>query len=396
MSDAEFQAFTEALAHRGVAPAPAAPAFDRVTVLGGGPEARLLACLCLAEGAAVTLFTTHGAEISAIRDAGGVTLRGSGPIGTYAAEREHGPSIRLSAQLDTAVADAELIWLTGPVPKQRTCAMVLAEHLSDGQVLALVPGRSFGALETVRYLRAGGCRADVVVAEVQALPYWIHAERSTLHLTRAAATPAAVLPDDRDDVVRGLARFLPNLAPVQGVVRGSFADGSGLVEIPALLLGGPAVPPGGPKLPAGAVPLPERNTFRALIGERHRALVEAMATERRRVAARWGVRDLPDAAAWLDACAGAPAGDMARPVPSAGGAQRLIRCAVIGSLAPLLSAAEVAGVDVPVTRATATLAEAVLGGDMAVAGRRLDRIGIGTGDPEDARRALDAAARGGW
>ena len=250
---------------------------------------------------------------------------GSGPIGTYAAEREHGPSIRLSAQLDTAVADADLIWLTGPVPKQRTCAMVLAEHLSDGQVLALVPGRSFGALEIVRYLRAGGCRADVVVAEVQALPYWIHAERSTLHLTRAAATPAAALPDDREDVIRGLARFLPNLAPVQGVVRGSFADGSGLVEIPALLLGGPAVPPGGPKLPAGAVPLPERNTFRALIGERHRAFVEAMATERRRVAARWGVRDLPDADAWLDAHAGAPAGDMARPVPSAGDAQRLIR-----------------------------------------------------------------------
>ena len=394
MSDAEFQAFTEALTRRRAAPASAAPAFDRVTVLGGGPEARLLACLCLAEGAAVTLFSTHGAEISAIRDAGGVTLRGSGPIGTYAAEREHGPSIRLSTQLDTSVRDAELIWLTGPVPKQRTCATMLAEHLSDGQVLALVPGRSFGALEIVRYLRVGGCRADVVVAEVQALPYWIHAERSTLHLTRTVAAPAATLPDGRDDVIRGLARFLANLAPVQGVVRGSFADGSGLVEVPALLLGGPAAPPGGPKLPVGAEPLPERHTFRALIGERHRALVEAMAAERRQVAARWGVRDLPDADVWLDTHAGAPAGDMARPVPSTGDAQRLIRCAVIGSLAPLLSAAGIAGVDAPVTRAMAALAEAALGDGMAIAGRRLDMIGIGTDDPDDARRILDAAVRG--
>ena len=67
-----------------------------------------------------------------------------------------------------------------------------------------------------------------------------------------------------------------------------------------------------------------------------------MAGERRRVAARWGVRDLPDVQTWLDAGAGAPAGEEARPVPDAALARRLVRCAVIGSLTPLLSAAAVA------------------------------------------------------
>ena len=148
MTDSEFQAFADALVRRDAAPAPAAAAFDRVTVLGGGPEARLLACLSLAEGAQVTLFSNSGAEVSALRDAGGVTLRGAGPTGTYAADRGRGPSIRLDAHLDSAVRESDLVWLSGPVLKQRTCAMALAEHLSDGQVVAIVPGRSLGALET--------------------------------------------------------------------------------------------------------------------------------------------------------------------------------------------------------------------------------------------------------
>jgi len=395
VSTPEFEAFTEAMARRPAPPDPAGPAFDRVTVLGGGPEGRLLASLCLAEGAEVTLFSAYGAELAAIRSAGGTTLRGSGPVGTFPAERENGPSVRLSAELDAALEGAELVFVTGPVLKQRTYAMVLAEHVADGQVLALVPGRSLGALEAAWYLRVGGCEADVVLVEAQALPYWIREDGATLHLTRTRPAPAAALPSDRSDVLRGLGRFLPGLIPARSVAESGFADGSGLVEVPALLLGGPAAPGGGPELPPGAEPLAERNTFRTLIGERHHAIIAAMARERRRVAARFGVRDLPETGEWIDAFAGAPAGEEARPVPDAAHARRLVRCAVVGSLTPLVSASEVAGVDAPVTRAMRTLAETLLGSDLAHAGRRLDTVGIGAGDLDDARRAMDAIARGG-
>ena len=394
MSDPEFQAFVETFARQDIAPVPAASAFDRVTVIGGGPEARLLACLCLAEGAEVTLCPMSSAGMSALRDSGGVTLRDAGPAGTYAVDRDRGPSIRLGTELDSSVRDAELIWLTGAALKQRSYAMMLAEHLSDGQVVAVVPGRSLGALETVWHLRTGGCRADLTLVEIQVPPYWIRTQRGVHHLTRTGPAPVATLPGGRDDVVRGLSRFLPNLTPLPSVVHSSFADGSGLVEVPGLLLGGPAAPPGGPELPVGAEPLPERNTFRALIGERHRAVVAAMADERRRIASHWGVRELPDADAWLDLHAGAPTGDTARPVPAAGDARSLIQCAVIGSLAPLLSSADVAGVAAPATRAMTTLADAALGGGMAGAGRRLHTIGVDAADLDGARRAMDAIAGG--
>ena len=396
MNDPDFQAFADTIARRDVASVPTAASFDRVTVLGGGREARLLACLCLAEGAEVTLSSAHGSELSALRDAGGVTLRGEGPVGTYAVGRDRGPSIRLGAEIDASVRDADLVWLTGTVLTQRLYAMVLAEHLSDGQVVALLPGRTLGALDIASHLRCGGCRADVTLVEVQTPPYWIRMQGTALHLTRATPAPVATVPGGRDDVVRGLSRFLPNPVAVPNIVHGSFADGSGLAEVPALLIGGPAAPPGGPALPAGAEPLPERSSFRALIGERHRVVAAAMAEERRRVATHWGVRELPDADAWLDRHAGAAAGTAARPVPGPDESRSLIRCAVIGSLAPLLSAAEVAAVPAPVTRAMSTLANTVLGGDLTAASRRIDLVGTSAASLDEARRAFDAIARGAW
>ena len=67
---------------------------------------------------------------------------------------------------------------------------------------------------------------------------------------------------------------------------------------------------------------------------------------------------------------------------------------MIGSLTPLGSAAELAGIDVPVTRAMITLASSVLGADVASAGRRLDTIGIRSSDLNEARAAMDAIATG--
>ena len=53
---------------------------DRVAVLGGGPDARLIAALCLSEGADVRLFSAYGKELEAM--AGGIALRGAGPVGS--------------------------------------------------------------------------------------------------------------------------------------------------------------------------------------------------------------------------------------------------------------------------------------------------------------------------
>ncbi len=391
----EFAEFAEAAAGQSSRdPGGTGRNFDRVAVLGGGHDARLFAALSLAAGADVTLFSAYGKELEAIRSASGIALRGAGPVGTYQVDRTDAPSIKLTAELDAAVSDAEIIFVTGPVHKQRTYAMVLADHLKDGQVLVLCPGRSLGALETAWALRIGGCAADITIVETQCLPYWIDAQGAVLNLTDCGPSPTATLPRGRNDVLEGIKRFLPNIAPKDSVLSSGFADGSALVEFPALMMGGAALSSGAISVPMGGQPLAENQTFASLIGPEQKSLVERLAAERHAVAHKFGVRDLPSAAQWIDTHAGAMKGQNRRAIPSIEEAKAVLRDGVVGSLVPLISGAELAKVDVPVTRSMVTLASAILGADVASAGRRLDTIGVREADIDAARATMDAIATG--
>lgn len=391
----EFAAFTEAVAqHPTRAPAAARAPLQSVAVLGGGEDARLIAALCLAEQADVTLFSAYGQELQALRNGGGIALRDAGPVGSYQVDREGVPSVHTTAELDNAVQGAEVIFLTGPVHKQRTYAMVLANHLTDGQILVLAPGRSLGALEAAWFLRIGGCKADITIAEVQGLPYWTTANKSQLSLSAVPAVSAATLPSGRQSVIAQLQRFLPNIVAADSVLQSGFADGSALVEIPALLINGPALGNGAINIPMGAEPLPENQTFARLIGPEQRAVIDALANERLQVARHFGIRNLPDTDQWIDTVAGAAKGEGSRPVPDKAQAEALLRDGVIGSLVPLLSAAKITATPAPMTQAMITLVSSVLGVDIAAAGRRLDTIGITADDIDSARRAMDNIAAG--
>lgn len=391
----EFAAFTEAVSKSSTATEPSViPALSRVAVLGGGADARLLSALCLAQEAQVTLFSAYGHELELLRNSSGISVRNTGPVGTYQVDRQGVPSVQTTAELDKAVSDAEVIFLSGPIHKQRTYAMVLASHLNDGQILVLAPGRSLGALETAWFLRIGGCEADVTIVETQGLPFWYEAEGAVLNLSEAGAVVAATLPSGRPQIIQQLQRFLPNLQAVDSVLRSGFSDGSALVEIPALLINGPALGSGAPVVPMGGQPLDENHTFAALAGAEQTAVINQLAAERHAVATQFGVRDLPSAEEWLHTHAGAMRGAGARGVPDQQQAKELLRDGVIGSLVPLLSAAQITGTDTPMTHAMVTLVTSVLGVDVAAAGRRLDTIGINASNIDTARRAMDNIAMG--
>ncbi|MFK7836191.1 MAG: hypothetical protein AB8B60_08215 [Sulfitobacter sp.] len=390
---ADFEEFTRAASATRGSAGPAPADLSRIAVLGGGPDARLLAALALSEGCEVTLFSAYGHELEFLRASSGIGLRGAGPVGTYHVDRE-GAAVQLTAELDRAVQGAEVIFLTGPVHKQRTYAMVLADHLADGQILVLAPGRSLGAAETAWNLRLGGCRADVTLVELQGLPYWYRAEGATLHLGEAAPMAAATLPRGREGALASLAKVLPNIAPVDSVLASGFADLSAAVEIPALLMGGKGLSEGGVAVPMGGTPLPENETFAALIGADQRRIIALLAAERRAVALAYGVRNLPQTDDWIATFAGAERGSAARPVPDTDTARMMMRDGVIGSLAPLASAAQSAGVPVPQTQALMALVSGVLDADVAAAGRGLHTMGL-SGSADDIRRAMDALTPGG-
>lgn len=398
MSTGEFEQFAAAVSRS----APNQPLnemthYQRVTILGGGNEACMLAALCLAEGAEVTLFSAYGKELDAIRTRGSITLRGEGPIGSFHVDQgsaqngktANNVAIRTTAEIDTAITSAEVIILTGPVHKQRTYAMVLADHLEDGQVVVLPEARTFGCVEMAWLLRVGGCQAQVTLVDIPGMPYWVNNLSGALHLSKRKSLAASCLPTQNKNAIEGLQRFFPNLQTTHSCLHSAFADGSGCVDVPALLLGGSAAPAGGPNVPYGAVPLAENNSFRNLLGNQHTSIIEALWQERCDTARAYGVRDLPNLDQLLDQYAGQASGAGVRSVPDTVQSHALLRSAVIGSLSPLCSAAAIAGIETPLTQSMIQLCSTLLDGDLQSAGRRLDTMGITASNIDDARRILD-------
>ena len=390
MTTAGFHEVVEALSSPSSSRAdPRRPA--AVTVLGSGSEGRALAAWFLAEGATeVRLFTVYGAEVDALAG-GSITLRGEGPVGTFRVGGD-APTIEVTSVLDRAVAASDIVVVSGPVLKQRTYGLVLAQQVQDGQTVVVTPSATFGGLETAHLLAAGGSTAEVAVVELGSLPFDVAEAGGTLTLTRRRPVVAGVLPHRSTSVLEGLAHYFPDLAVVPTLLHSSFADGSGLVELPALLMGGPAMPGDHSVLPPGAVPV-HNGVFRSLIGDRHASVISELADERRAVASRFGVRDLPGTKDWIVTHGGDAEGAGVRVMPSPGEAIELVRNGVLGSLGPLLSAAQAAGVEVPATRSMMHLAEASLGTRLGPTARSLGQAGLSGRSAEEIRRVVESGGR---
>ncbi|MFA5575874.1 MAG: NAD/NADP octopine/nopaline dehydrogenase family protein [Tissierellaceae bacterium] len=70
-----------------------------------------------------------------------------------------------------AIEGMDIIMVTVPAIGHYQIAVEMAEHLVDGQIIVLNPGRTGGALEVYETLRREGCVKDITVAEAQSLVY---------------------------------------------------------------------------------------------------------------------------------------------------------------------------------------------------------------------------------
>ena len=390
MSSSEFEEFANVIATQSQrTPESNTKPIHRLTVLGGGDDGRMYSALGLAAGLEVTLFSAYGTELTAIRASGSITIRGEGPIGSYHVDQSTSSSIITTSALDDAVTDAEAIILTGPLHKQRTYSMVLAEHLQDGQILILPEARTFGALEMSWLLQTGGCTSNVTIVELSGSPYWVNDQNGSLVLSKRNQIPVAQLPNGPQHLIEDLRHLMPNLLPVQSCLNTAFSDGSAAVEIPAFMFGGPVTPPGGPAIPEGGIPLAENATVRNLIGPTQETIISKLWNERKLVANSFGIRNLPSLNEIIDLVAGAPKESGSRLIPSEISCKEALRSGVIGSLIPLISAAELAGIDVPITRAIVEIVMTVINQDLTGSARRLDRIGVIAKDIDTARKQID-------
>ena len=283
---------------------------------------------------------------------GAVTVRGEHLVGTYRLTdgSSAAPAIGLRTGIDDDVADADAILVATPAVAHATCAGLLAGRLRSQQLLVLVPGRSFGAVEVARTLRRFAAPALPAIVELAASPYRVQSSAPGA-LTIAAVNaqvPAAALPNRRtEEAVQRLRALLPMLSPARGVLETSFLDRSGVLDAPPALL-------------RESAPIARR-----------------IDDERRRVAFAYGVRDLPLAPAEEDLPS---ALDIADP---------RVHDALCCSLVPLVSAGALAGVPARTASAMVDLASVLGGVDYSRHGRTLAGLGLDRFSPDDIRRALD-------
>jgi opine dehydrogenase len=168
------------------------------TVIGAGHGGKAMAAHLALMGFRVTLFNRTPDHISAIKARRGIELE-SGEGGP----RGFGELAGTTHDIEAALREAEVIMVVVPSSAHVDIARRAARYLSDGQVIVLHPGRTFGAIEFRKVLTDEGCQADVTIAEAET---FIYASRSDgpaqARIFRIKeAVPLAALPATRTEVV---------------------------------------------------------------------------------------------------------------------------------------------------------------------------------------------------
>ena len=82
---------------------------------------------------------------------------------------------KVTSDIGEALKDSDVIMVVIPSSAHAAIAKACAEHLRDGHIVILHPGRTCGALEFSKVIRDNGCKSDVTIAEAET---FIYASRS--------------------------------------------------------------------------------------------------------------------------------------------------------------------------------------------------------------------------
>lgn len=395
-SAGDFEATLAAIADSRPDPVlPSAPAIEKVAVLGAGAVGQALACAALAAGCEARLHSAFGSELGGLAEAEAVTVRGESLVGSYRLSPAPGqaPHIESQQAIDGAIEGADAILVATPAVAHVIYAGLMAPLLTDGQIIALVPGRAFGAVEMARSLRHFGCAVDVTIVEVSSVPYLVDAPEPgmlRIHAVKRSLL-AAALPNSRTpSAIAALRGVLPMLREGDGVLETTFSDPTAVLNLPAAILGAAAAP-------ERAMSLRER-----LPGQLTGTVLDRLDAERIRIAFAFGVREVSTLREWLTRTYDLDGGTLDEvldqipaygelPVGGLPATDGRTHDLVASSLVPFAGAAELAGVPAPATQALVDLASLLGGIDYRRHGRTPAGLGLQDLSADSIRRALDGS-----
>jgi opine dehydrogenase len=357
-----------------------------VAVLGAGNGGLALAGHLALKGHYVTLWNRSAGPVAPVASAGGIrlTLTGSGTRFVRVAQA--------TTDLAAAVGGARLILVAVPASGHADIARLAAPHLRDGQTVLLLPGRTGGALEFRRVLRAARCRAHLLLGEAETFPFAARAVGpgaavifGAKALVRAAALPA----NDTPALLAACRPLLPILKRGSSVLQTGLANLGAILHPVITLHNAERIERGDPfDFYTEGVTAPVAATLAAADAERlrvARAYGVAVRPLRQWVAAAYGHR----AATIQEAVSGNPAYRGIK-APATLEHRYLLEDVPTG-LIPLLELGDAAGLVLPTLRRLVDQARVALGGDPWPRPRTLDLLGL---EGLDAR-AIRALVEGG-
>ena len=132
-------------------------------IIGGGNGGQSLAGHLSIMGYRVRLYDVFPATVDAINAQGGIVVDG--------VVEGFGKPELVTLDIGEAIRGADVVMVVAPATAHKTIAGNCAPHLTDGQLVIMHPGATFGSLEFRHVLDQMGCTAKVAIAETNSLIY---------------------------------------------------------------------------------------------------------------------------------------------------------------------------------------------------------------------------------
>ena len=343
----------------------------KVAVLGGGNGAHTIAADLTLKGLSVNMFEMEqfASAMQQVFDTGEIEMTGVAGHGKARLNL-------VTTDLAAAIRDVEVVFIILPGFTIANYARLLAPHLTEDQIIVIMPG-TLAALEFRQTLRTAGNLREIIVAEVGGLPFATRliapGRVQTFHI-RAACALAAV-PGNKGPVVyekiKGLYPFVLKKTVIE----------TGLGHLTPLLH------PAGCLLNAGRI---ERSHGEFYMYEEGMTpsvvrVIEALDKERLQIGKQLGI-DLPTGVDMMVESAYGPRGTLWESLNGSAGLtpvkgppsleNRYVTEDIPYGLVAWASMGDAVGVETPVMDALIALGAVVMGKDCRQEGRNLEKMGL--------------------
>ena len=203
-----------------------------IAVLGGGNGSIAAAVDLTEQGHTVRLWRRNVAARQALKDAGNTIVlkdfNGTRGVRLF----------KVCTDIDEAVVGAELIVCPTPATAQPDIANLLAQCLTDKQVVLMPPG-SFGSWIMACAMQDADNTADVSFAESGTLPYLtrMHGSHEVAITTRATRLPTGVFPlRNKDHAFEIIKQAYPSVEDCGDALSGALMNAGPIIHPPLIIM----------------------------------------------------------------------------------------------------------------------------------------------------------------